>query len=132
MKTEARPLEGVRVLAAEDHAMNRLLLCEMLGAAGATLVCAEDGELVVEQLKADGADAYDVVLCDIEMPVRDGYAATEQMRLISKDLPIIGLTAHTFDVARERGLAAGMTDYLTKPYTLQALIDVVTRHLRRG
>ncbi|MFM2419102.1 MAG: hypothetical protein RL385_3825, partial [Pseudomonadota bacterium] len=123
------PLKGVRVLAAEDHALNRLLLREMLTAAGATLVCVEDGRRVVEQLMGDGADAFHVVLCDIEMPELDGYGATMAMRAFAPDLPIIGLTAHAFELARERGRSAGMTDYITKPYSLKALTQAIARHL---
>jgi PAS domain S-box-containing protein len=124
-----RPLAGIRVLAAEDQEMNRVLLREMLAAAGASLLCVEDGALVVAQLRADGPGAYDIVLCDVEMPVLDGYAATEQMREFAPKLPIVGLTAHAFELARERGFKAGMTDYLTKPYSFQSLVEVVSRHV---
>jgi PAS domain S-box-containing protein len=126
-----RPLAGIRVLAAEDQEMNRVLLREMLAAAGASLVCVEDGALVVARLRADGAGAYDIVLCDVEMPVLDGYAASEQMRAFAPKLPIVGLTAHAFELARERGLKAGMTDYLTKPYSFQSLVEVTRRHAGR-
>jgi two-component system CheB/CheR fusion protein len=97
--------------------MSRGLLREMLTAAGASLVCVEAGTRVVEQLSVDGADAFHVVLCDIEMPELDGYGA------------IIGLTAHAFEQARDRGRSAGMTCNLTKPYSLKALTEVIARHL---
>jgi CheY-like chemotaxis protein len=125
------PLARLRVLAAEDQEINRVLLREMLATTGATLVCVENGRKVVEQLEADGPDAYDVVLCDIEMPELDGYEATLAMRAISARLPIVGLTAHAFELARERGRAVGMTDYLTKPYTLKNLVDVIARAIGR-
>jgi CheY-like chemotaxis protein len=127
-----RPLAGVRVLGVEDNEINRILLSEMLSAAGATLVCAEDGYIAIDRLKADGSARYDIVLCDVEMPGIDGYETTRRLRLLAPELPVVGLTAHAFDLAAEQGRLAGMADYLTKPYTLQALSSVVRRNMRRS
>jgi PAS domain S-box-containing protein len=122
-------LAGVRVLAAEDNAVNRLVLSEMLKVEGAQCVCVDDGELAMACVRQRGADAFDVVLCDIEMPGMDGYETARCMRAEAPTLPVIGLTAHAFDVARERSLQAGMVDFVSKPYMMDDLVDAIRRHV---
>ena len=79
-----------------------------------------------------GAGAFDVVLCDIEMPVLDGFAATARMLALDPDLPIVGLTAHAFEDARQRGQDSGMRDYLTKPVIFETLNACLLRHARQS
>ena len=119
-------LAGLRVLVAEDHPVNQLVLNDLLTAEGALITCVDNGALAVEQVRA--GQAFDVMLCDIEMPVMDGYEATRQIKAMAPGLPILGLTAHAFDVARQQGMAAGMTDYMTKPYMIDQLVKNITRH----
>jgi two-component system CheB/CheR fusion protein len=121
-------LRGVRVLVAEDHPVNQLVLQQLLDAEGATQLMVGHGGLAVDAVASSlqpGQQPYDVLLCDIEMPVMDGYEATRRIRMLQADLPIIGLTAHAFDDARQRGEAAGMSGYLTKPYMVDDLVNAI-------
>ena len=106
-------------------------LGQMLEQEGAEVFFAEDGNLAIELVRAQGATAFDVVLCDIEMPDLDGYATTQALHRLAPDLPVIGLTAHAFAAARQRGKMAGMVDYITKPYMLDTLVAAILQHTRR-
>ena len=121
-------LEGVRILAAEDNEMNRLVLHEMLAGEGAQLTIVDNGSQLVDRVTHHGADAFDLVLTDIQMPVMDGYEAARLVHAFAPQLPIIGLTAHAMQEARERCLQAGMLDHLAKPIDLDHLVDAVLRH----
>ena len=131
-KGPERRLAGLRVLAAEDVEVNRLVLEDMLRHEGAAVVLVENGQEAVEQLTASGASAFDVVLMDVQMPVMDGYLATERIREQAPALPVIGLTAHTMAEERARCLAAGMVDHVSKPVDLRVLVDAILKHTRAG
>ena len=127
----AKPLTGISILVAEDEPVNRALLEDNLLEDGAqvTMVC--NGRQAVERIQADGADAYDLVLMDLQMPEMDGYEATRRIKALADGLPIIAQTAHAFDEERERCLAAGMVGHITKPINPDELVDVIRRHARR-
>ena len=120
-------LQGVRVLVAEDHPINQLVLGQLLSLEGAQTTMVDNGLQAVRALEDGGPAAFDAVLCDVEMPVMDGYEATRRMRAMAPALPIIGLTAHAFEDARQRGEAAGMSGYLTKPYMIEELVQCLAR-----
>ncbi len=123
-------LEGVRVLAAEDNPVNRLVLAQMLEQEGAIVTFAHDGSQALEQVRVLGPDRFDVVLCDIQMPVLDGYETSQALRHIAPGLPVIGLTAHAFTSAKQQARQAGMVDYVTKPYMLDTLVAAIRQHAR--
>ena len=125
-------LEGVRVLVAEDHHVNQLLLEQFLSNVGAVMHCVDNGVEAVEAVRYAGPGAYDIMLCDIEMPLMDGYQATQAIHQIDPTLPIVGLTAHAFDDARARGLSVGMSDYIIKPFVYEDLMQVMARHARES
>lgn len=125
-------LQGLRILAAEDNPVNRLILAQMLESEGASVQFAFDGAQAVAQAQRMGTDCIDLVLCDIQMPVMDGYEATRTLLQMDPTLPIIGLTAHAFNQAREQAKEAGMRDYVTKPYLLDTLTDAIRRHARHS
>jgi signal transduction histidine kinase/DNA-binding response OmpR family regulator len=110
------PPAKLRVLVAEDNAVNREVLLQMLSRLGCRADVVASGRAAVE---ATGRERYDVVLMDIQMPEMDGFQATAEIRRRERPgappLPIVALTAHALGVTRERCLAAGMTDYLAKP-----------------
>ena len=124
-------LGGLRVLVAEDNPVNQLLLTQYFRNQGVEAQAVSDGQAACEAVAAAGAGAYDVVLCDIEMPVLDGFEATARMLALDPGLPVIGLTAHAFEDARQRGQDSGMRDYLTKPVIFEALNACLLRHARR-
>ena len=130
--TAGTGLAGVRVLAADDIEVNRLVLADLLLHEGAQVVFAENGEQVLEQLHHAGANAFDVVLMDVQMPVMDGFDATRRVRLIAPSLPVIGLTAYALTEEREKCLAAGMVEVVTKPINVKVLVDTIRIQVHRS
>jgi CheY-like chemotaxis protein len=122
--SEVKSLSGMRILIAEDNDSNYLLLTHILKTS--ILTRAINGEEVV-QIAKDGT--YDLILMDIKMPILDGYCATRFIREFNKEIPIIALTANAFDSDREKALAEGCNDYVTKPIRKQQLIDIICRWL---
>ena len=124
-------LAGIAILAAEDDAVNRVVLEELIGYEGARLTCVDNGLLAIEQVEREGADAWDLVLMDIQMPVMDGHAAARRLLELAPELPIIGLTAHAVEGERDKCLACGMVEHVAKPFDLDSLVDAILRHIRR-
>ena len=122
-------LTGLRVLAAEDVDVNRLILGDLLEQEGARVTFAENGLQTVDLVMAVGSKAFDLVLMDIQMPVMDGYAATRRLHEIAPTLPVIGLTAHAMAEEREKCLAVGMVDHAIKPVDMDALVAAILRHV---
>jgi CheY-like chemotaxis protein/HPt (histidine-containing phosphotransfer) domain-containing protein len=120
-----------RVLVAEDNRVNQKLAKAMLGTLGLAADIAGNGE---EALALIEQQAYDVVLMDCQMPVMDGYQATRAVRAREagggKRLPIIALTANAMEGDRDQCLAAGMDDYLAKPYSRAQLQQALGRWLQ--
>ncbi|PIS10017.1 MAG: hypothetical protein COT73_11635 [Bdellovibrio sp. CG10_big_fil_rev_8_21_14_0_10_47_8] len=117
-------LAGKRILLVEDSSDNRLLVDQYLKRRGATVLMAENGLRGVE---IASHEACDLVLMDLQMPVLDGYMATQQLRAKGFSKPIVALTAHAMDQDRQRCLAGGFTEYLTKPIRAKTLTDVVRK-----
>ncbi|NHZ35517.1 response regulator [Massilia rubra] len=125
-----RKLRRQRVLLAEDNPVNVEVATAMLDSLGLGVYCARNG---AEALAAARTDGYDVVLMDCQMPVMDGFAATAEIRRHEREcgrartLPIIAITANALQGDQEACLAAGMDDYLSKPFTQQELATVLGR-----
>ncbi|PHH39950.1 MULTISPECIES: hybrid sensor histidine kinase/response regulator [Pseudomonas] len=114
-----------KVLLVEDNPVNQLVAKGMLGKLGCDVVVAAHGAEALDQLEHD---EFDLVLMDCNMPVMDGYEASRQIRQSGRwpHLPIVALTANAMSEERERCRAAGMSDYLAKPFRreeLAALLD---------
>jgi len=124
-------LVGLRVLAAEDAEVNRLVLESQLRHEGAQVLFVADGQAAVDAVAQAGPGAFDVVLMDVQMPVMDGMTATRHIREIAPSLPVIGLTAHALQEEHDRCLAAGMLERVVKPVDLDLLVAVVLRHVPR-
>ncbi|MBL8406574.1 MAG: response regulator, partial [Candidatus Accumulibacter sp.] len=128
------PLAG-RVLVAEDNPVNQMVVAAMLESLGISCSLAENGRVAIERLSQE---SFDLVLMDCQMPEMDGFAATAEIRLwqqqgrLRRQLPIVALTANAVEGDRERCLAAGMDDYLSKPFTAQSLSSILLRWLPRA
>ncbi len=121
-----------RVLVAEDNGVNQLVARAMLRALGLDCEIADDGAAALEAGRRGG---FDLVLMDCQMPTVDGYEATrrireEEDRRALNRVPVVALTANVVAGVRELCDAAGMDDYLSKPYGERALAQVLARWLR--
>ena len=125
-RLESQPIRRRgKVLLVEDNPVNQLVAKGMLGKLGCDVVVAAHGAEALDQLEHD---EFDLVLMDCNMPVMDGYEASRQIRQSGRwpHLPIVALTANAMSEERERCRAAGMSDYLAKPFRreeLAALLD---------
>ena len=124
------PLSGT-VLLVEDNQVNRMIGAEMLRGFGLVVAEAEDGQQALDLMQQR---SFDLVLMDIQMPVLDGYAATERVRerearLRLPRVPIVALTANAFDEDAARSLNAGMDAHLAKPYSREQLRALLARWL---
>jgi signal transduction histidine kinase/CheY-like chemotaxis protein len=124
--TPAKPLHGLRILVVEDNLINQQVAQELLSHAGAEVALASNGQLGIDAV-AGATRQFDVVLMDLQMPVLDGYGATQYIRerLGLKDLPIVAITANALASDRSECLAAGMTEHVGKPFDMAQLIRVV-------
>ena len=115
-----------RALVVDDNAINREVAGALLQRMGLSVAYAENG---AEALESMGLVAFDLVLMDMQMPVLDGLAATQQARAQGRTLPIVGLTANAFESDRDACLAAGMDGFLAKPMTREKLEAVLVEFL---
>jgi signal transduction histidine kinase/DNA-binding response OmpR family regulator len=126
------PSATLRVLLAEDNAVNQLLATRLLEKRGHRVTVTANGR---EALDAFEKGAYDLVLMDLQMPEMDGFQATAAIREREKHngahLHVVALTAHAMKGDRERCLAAGMDGYLTKPIRPRELYDLLESYLAR-
>jgi len=123
-------LTGANLLVVDDHIINQEVAKELLVAAGAQADIASNGQEAVDMLQSD-ATAYDAVLMDLQMPVMDGHAATRLIRTMEKfdKLPIIAMTADVLPAERDKAMAAGMNDFIGKPFELEHLFATLARWL---
>jgi PAS domain S-box-containing protein len=122
-----RRLTGARVLLVEDQPLNQELACDLLERAGLKVVTAANGQECLDKLASDGP--FDGVLMDCQMPVMDGYTATERIRSTPglEDLPVIAMTASAMAADRDRVLRCGMNDHITKPLDLTRMFTIMAR-----
>lgn len=118
-------ISGVKVLLVEDTPDNQELIFKVLTEQNATVDIASDGLLGIEKALHGN---YDLVLMDLQMPVMDGYTATQKLRERGFEKPIIALSAHAMNEVRLECLNVGCDDYLTKPIDFDQLIKVVSRY----
>jgi CheY-like chemotaxis protein len=109
------------ILIVEDNEMNREMLSRRLVRRGYKVVIALDGEMGIDVARAQ---APDLILMDMSLPVVDGWEATRRMKAddVLKHIPVIALTAHAMASDRDKALAAGCDDYDTKPIELSRLL----------
>jgi signal transduction histidine kinase/DNA-binding response OmpR family regulator/HPt (histidine-containing phosphotransfer) domain-containing protein len=124
------PIGGAKVLLVEDNEINRQVALGFLDSAGLSVVVARNGAEAVEILRRPGTEIFDVVLMDIQMPIMDGYNATKAIRQLpapASRIPIVAVTAHAMQEERQKCLAGGMNDYLTKPIDRETLLAILSQ-----
>jgi CheY-like chemotaxis protein len=119
----------LRILLTEDNVVNQRLALRILQKEGHNVVVAGNGREALEKLSKS---EFDVVLMDVQMPDMDGFEATAAIRkteIVTKHhMPVIAMTAHAMTGDRERCLAAGMDDYVSKPIRASALLDICEKY----
>ena len=126
-KHSESPLENtdLHVLVAEDNPVNQAVISKMLKKIGITAEIVENGQLALQQLMMK---EYDLVIMDCQMPVMDGYDATQGIRKLNHknaNIPIIALTANNMHGDREKSLKSGMDDHLAKPVTIKSISEMI-------
>ncbi|WP_025896671.1 ATP-binding protein [Kordiimonas gwangyangensis] len=121
-------LKGAHILLAEDNPVNRMIALKLLDAAGIKTDVAEDG---LEAVSRASATRYDAILMDLQMPGLDGTAAAAKLREtdISKQVPIIAMTANVSEKDRELCMKAGMNDHIPKPFKPDELYATLAKWL---
>lgn len=118
------------VLAVDDSQVDRAIMKKYLSPLGVTIIEAQDGIEALDIIK-NGEQVIDAVLVDIEMPRMDGYTLANEIRKYNKfkNLPLIAVTSRSSKTDRMRGVESGMTEYITKPYSADYLVNVVKRNI---
>jgi CheY-like chemotaxis protein len=125
-EVEPVTLQRIKALIAEDNIMNQQLIAHLLKSWSIDFTIVNNGADAVEELKLKN---YSIVLMDIQMPEMDGYTATEKIRKeLQNDIPIIAMTAHAMTGEKEKCLALGMNDYVSKPIKETVLYNIIARH----
>ena len=122
-----------RILVAEDEPVNQQVIGKLLGMAGFSYDIAENGEKAIELFRKKH---YDAALFDVQMPVMDGIAATQEIRRIEKTerrtrLPIIAVTARAMFGDKERIIENQLDDYIAKPYNLNTVVDTLNKYIKK-
>ncbi|UCV15029.1 ATP-binding protein [Quatrionicoccus australiensis] len=123
-------LAGKKILLVEDTPVNQILGRKLLAKFGCEVTLAEDG---LQALAACATADFDLALMDMQMPNMDGLEATRQLRAREREsgrprLPIIALTANAMSADRDNCLAAGMDDFIAKPFRADSMLEVIRRH----
>ncbi|MBK5969483.1 MULTISPECIES: PAS domain-containing sensor histidine kinase [Thiorhodovibrio] len=134
LRTGLAPTKALQVLVVDDEPTNTKVLSMMLNKLGHQVQTAANGRQALDRLRSQ---AFDLVFMDASMPEMDGLEATRHIRDnqdgdLNPSVPIVALTAHAMKGDRERFLAAGMDDYLSKPIVVQALHDALHRVMGKG
>ena len=117
-----------KVLIVDDFPDNVFLLEEIISSLGFESDSANNGELAVEAVRKND---YQIVFMDIEMPIMNGFEASEEIRELpdpKNKVPIIAISAHSSEFFNDRVRKTGIDDYISKPYTQNKIVSVLQRH----
>ncbi|WP_025695189.1 response regulator [Paenibacillus durus] len=120
-------LAGLRVLLAEDNEINQQIAVELLKSQGVETEIASNGAEAVRMIRERPEPYFQLVLMDMQMPVMDGFEAARRIREKGSELPIIAMTARTMPEEREKCLAAGMNDHVSKPIDPDILFSIIDK-----
>ncbi len=124
-------IRGARILLVEDNEINRQIAVELLEDEAFFVTSVENGKAALETIFSRGeSDAFDAVLMDVQMMEMDGYTATREIRKLpppASKMPIIAMTAHAMKQDRERCLAEGMDDFISKPIDPRVLLGTLVK-----
>ena len=124
--------KGKRILLAEENELNAEITTTILSEMGFVVKAVEEGILCVNEMLHKPANTYDLILMDIQMPNMDGYKATDCIRHLSQpekaNIPIIAMSANTFEEDQKKAIDVKMNDYITKPIDFQKM-EVVLKHV---
>ncbi|RZK70195.1 MAG: response regulator, partial [Pedobacter sp.] len=124
--------KGIKVLIAEDNAINQLLVLRLLQRHNFETTVAENGKVAFEKYQEDD---FDIILMDLQMPEMDGYEATENIRKLNSDkrnVPIVAMTAHTITGDYEKCMAIGINAYISKPFHPDELYEQIDRLVKQN
>lgn len=135
-KEDSLPLDGLRLLMAEDNPLNQEIAATLLRMNGAMVDCVDDGQQALDKFLASQPGDYNGILMDVQMPVMDGYEATRRIRTsthpLALTIPIIATTANAFSDDISAALAAGMTEHISKPLDIGPLCKVLLDCIRKA
>jgi PAS domain S-box-containing protein len=126
VRNPSHSFNGKRVLVAEDNLINQKIVAFQLRRLGFLVDLTDNGAMAYERYLAE---TYDLVILDIQMPVMDGFEVARRIRMLEKTkgghIPVVALTANAMKGDREQYLAAGMDAYVSKPFTVETLLEAI-------
>jgi CheY-like chemotaxis protein/HPt (histidine-containing phosphotransfer) domain-containing protein len=123
-------LANIKILLVEDNEINQEVAQKMLQNFGAVVTLANNGKEAVDMVSS-GANLYDIILMDIQMPIMGGYEACRIIRTFNKDIPIVALTAAAAVEDKQKAIESGMNDYVSKPIYIDTLYSVILKSLNK-
>lgn len=130
-KPAVRSLKGRKVLIVEDNFINQVLMTEIMKKWETEFAIAKNGMEAIQELEKTN---FDIVLMDLQMPVMDGYEATENIRkinstVINPHVPVIAVSADAYETTRIKAFEAGVSDYISKPFNHENLFELIVKYL---
>jgi PAS domain S-box-containing protein len=129
---EMAAINGARILLVEDNDLNQEVASEILRDAGFFVDIADNGQIAVDKVTKNQSEPWDIVLMDMQMPVMDGVTATLEIRKDARfnELPIVAMTANAMQQDKDKCIAAGMVDFVTKPIQPDELWAALRRWIK--
>jgi CheY-like chemotaxis protein len=118
--------QTIKILLTEDKKINQDIILGILEGSGIVIDIANNGKEAVEKYQESN---YSLILMDIDMPIMNGYEATQKIRLMDKNIPIVALTAHNSLEAISKIKDVGMNEYINKPVELKRLYETFFRYI---
>lgn len=114
----------IRLLIAEDQAINQFILKKILGKWSITPTMVYDGEQAIE---AFNSTEFDIIFLDVQMPIMGGYQASKEIRSKNKEIPIIAISAAVLPTSLEEAKSFGMNEFIGKPYSPEEIFEVIEK-----